>query len=217
MGPHGVTGSRGPTGPTGSTGPVDRWPDVRELLGMAATLTRLTADDELRNVKPPPGWAEALARACAISWTVASLGDSPTGTPRLHLHSEAREARLQLNGFDEFVSPGPYRVPKSQTAWTTPTSLAVRSADVALKITERDHGHRSVWRSAATDSLASLTIAEDRQFQATKLWQFASAAGRLPKTPDDDDLFAAFEAAILADAHEFATHLARHGFGVVAG
>ena len=47
-----------------------------------------------------------------------------------------------------------------------------------------------------------------------RLWCFVVAAGRMPKHPEDDLLLEAFEAALMAGENEFATSLAKHGYGV---
>jgi len=45
-----------------------------------------------------------------------------------------------------------------------------------------------------------------------RVWRFVVAAGRMPVKGIDDDLLAAFEAALIAGANEFANALARDGY-----
>jgi hypothetical protein len=50
-----------------------------------------------------------------------------------------------------------------------------------------------------------------------RVWRFVVAAGRMPVKGVDDDLLAAFEAALMADEPDFARHLAREGWGQTPG
>jgi len=50
-----------------------------------------------------------------------------------------------------------------------------------------------------------------------RVWRFVVAAGRMPVPGVDDDLLAAFEAALMADELEFATNLAKTGVGFTSG
>jgi hypothetical protein len=50
-----------------------------------------------------------------------------------------------------------------------------------------------------------------------RVWRFVVAAGRMPVKGADDDLLAAFEAALMADEPDFARHLAREGWGQASG
>jgi len=50
-----------------------------------------------------------------------------------------------------------------------------------------------------------------------RVWRFVVAAGRMPVPGVDDDLLAAFEAALIAGENEFAGNLAKTGVGFMSG
>ncbi len=71
---------------------------------------------------------------------------------------------------------------------------------------------------ALTGALAELDaagIGHGTAASVERVWRFVVAAGRLPRAGVDDDLLAAFEAALMAGADDFAANLAKHGHGFV--
>jgi hypothetical protein len=99
---------------------------------------------------------------------------------------------------------------------------AARLAFYAAALTEKatsngvEMDRYSYANDATLGALAELEDAGIRQATGAsveRVWRFVVAAGRLPRKPDDDDLLAAFEAALMAGCDDFATHLAREGWG----
>ena len=189
-----------------------QWQTCCKLIGTAATLTRIAIDEERTRSKPPDSWLSSFLRVCDVTWRVAALEHPPVDTTQLLLRSEVLEAYLQMRGL--------YPT-DAATIWVSVRRLAWRTIGTVKDITENPNAYRyTITKKDLTglNQLPGIEIAAltEKQIEyATKIWPFAAAVGRLPKHPDDDALLEAFEVALLADAHEFATHLARHGFGVV--
>lgn len=64
---------------------------------------------------------------------------------------------------------------------------------------------------AALCELEEAGVVQAQAVAVERAWRFLAAAARLPQLPADRDLYAAFEAALLADAHELAIELVRRG------
>jgi hypothetical protein len=70
------------------------------------------------------------------------------------------------------------------------------------------NAYRSPWTGE------ELGVGRGEAASVERLWRFVVAAGRMPG-PEDADLVAAFEAALIGGAREFAVNLARWGYGFV--
>lgn len=104
------------------------------------------------------------------------------------------------------------------------STRALRLAWYAAWLTEKgtangndiELGPTSLGHHAFCGALAELDDAEvDRGVAAgiERIWRFVVAAGRMPRLPEEENLLAAFEAALMADETEFAMNLAKHGYG----
>lgn len=105
----------------------------------------------------------------------------------------------------------------------TLSARAARLAWYAANLTEKvaassdaEMDNLSYAHDAVCGSLMELEIAgipRETSAGIERVWRFVVAAGRLPQSPADDDLVAAFEAALMAGENDFAAHLAKHGWG----
>jgi hypothetical protein len=126
--------------------------------------------------------------------------------------------------FREMVPGDPERGRAGRVPEPTVTTRAARLAWWAANLTEKaaagnvdaemsdlSYAHDVV--QGALVELDEARVARTAVAEVERVWRFVVAAGRLPVPVVDDALLAAFEAAIMVDAHEFATHLAKHGWG----
>ena len=113
----------------------------------------------------------------------------------------------------------------AQVAGTLPLALrAARLAWYAAALTEKaaangvemnDRSYADDAMQGARSELQEAGIPPETSAGVERIWRFVVAAGRMPVPKDDDDLLAAFEAAIMAGEDNFATNLAKHGYGFV--
>ena len=107
----------------------------------------------------------------------------------------------------------------------TDATLPVRAARLAwyaANLTEKiaagdnDMDSNSYAHDAALGAAAEMEaagFAREVSGGVERVWRFVVAAGRMPRRPADDDLLAAFEAALMAGENDFATTLVKYGYG----
>jgi hypothetical protein len=220
----------------------DVWTDVRPAIGTIIGLANFLNEKRPRR-KPPNGHDAAIALATGAAAAFAGIPRITRtgfeGVPIAEAYWQAKDAKQRLT---PLVDDGVFlqlqqewggKWMRQRETWgaedpiaqARKVSLPVRAARLALyaaSLTEKaaSNGLEMDTYSFAHDAtLGALAELEDGQVdKATgagieRVWRFVVAAGRLPRSPDDDDLLAAFEAALMAGADEFAVNLAKCGYG----
>lgn len=131
------------------------------------------------------------------------------------------------------VSTGPVPIDEwerqNNLRYHTDATLPIRAARLAwyaANLTEKiaagdnemgsfGYAHDATLGAAAEMEAAGFT--REVSGGVERVWRFVVAAGRMPRRPADDDLLAAFEAALMAGENDFATTLAKHGYGFTPG
>lgn len=86
------------------------------------------------------------------------------------------------------------------------------NAEAVLEAVPRSYYSRTYANTVVDGIVTEMTdagIQRETLANVERVWRFVVAAGRLPRVPDDDDLLAAFEAAIQVGECEFANELVR--------
>lgn len=92
-------------------------------------------------------------------------------------------------------------------------AVAVISTPNGLRdLLDLDYGANAALGAAAEMEIAGYDSSVTAPVE--RVWRFVVAAGRMPIPGVDDDVLAAFEAALIAGESDFAIHLAKHGYGV---
>lgn len=104
----------------------------------------------------------------------------------------------------------PLALRAARLAWWA-AALTEKAAANNIEMNDRSYAHDAV--VGAKFELQEAGIALETGASVERIWRFVVAAGRMPIPGVDDDLLAAFEAAIMAGENDFAAHLAKHGWG----
>jgi hypothetical protein len=108
--------------------------------------------------------------------------------------------------YDPTVSP---QLRAARLAWLA-TWLTQKAASGGLEVLDEfSPAHDGL--QAALRELDEAEVPRERAVEVERSWRFLAAAGRLPRLPQDADLYAAFEAALFAGADELALDLVRRG------
>lgn len=207
----------------------DAWADVRPAIGTIIGLAHhLNARRPRR--KPPEGCDAAIALAMEAAGAIA-------GVPRItrvgeivgrrisDAYWQAKEARQRLTPIvDDGVFLQEHRwfgrdrfCRSSQACQGLPARLAWQAAFLVEKASTGDVVLEA--HSSGDDVIQSVSaelrgvVDQNTAARVERTWRFTVAAGRTPVSPQDDELLAAFEAALMAKADDFADHLARNGWG----
>jgi hypothetical protein len=223
----------------------DAWNDVRPAIGTIIGLANFLNEKRPRR-KPHENHDGAIALATEAAGAFAGIPKLTRtgfeGVPIADAYWKAKEAKRQLTTLvddDVFVQyqrewGGSWM--RSREGWGVDDSFsrarnvtapirAARLAYYAANLTEKaasngvEMDDYSYAHDATLGTLAELEdggISKEMGASIERVWRFVVAAGRLPKSPDDDDLLAAFEAALMAGASEFAQNLAKCGYGFVS-
>jgi hypothetical protein len=220
----------------------DVWKDARPAIGTIIGLANFLNEKRPRR-KPPDGHDAAIALATEAAGAFAGIPKITRtgleGVPIADAYWKAKDAKVKLHVLvdEPFVQyqtewghkwmrerTYPADSPFLQARQVTWSVRAARLAFYAASMTEKaaSNGLEMDTYSFAHDAtLGTLAELEDAGVSTEtaagveRVWRFVVAAGRLPKSPDDDDLLAAFEAALMAGADEFASNLAKVGHGFV--
>jgi hypothetical protein len=119
---------------------------------------------------------------------------------------------LTAQPYLESLNPLMYQRAARFAWWAAWLIEKAASSDDGLTLDLRSAAHDAV--EGALFELESAGIDRSEAADIERRWRFIVAAGRMPG-PEDADLVAAFEAALIAGADEFATNLAKHGYGFV--
>jgi hypothetical protein len=221
----------------------DVWKDVRPAIGTLVGLANFLNEKRPRRKPPEghdAAIALATAAAGAFAGIPKLTRTGFEGVPIADAYWKAKDAKQQLirlvddGVFVQHQQEWGGSWMRSRESWgvddsfsrarnvTAPTRAA-RLAYYAASLTEKAGAGNDIamdtygYVHAAT--LGALAELEDGGVNKVagaaveRVWRFVVAAGRLPKSPDDDDLLAAFEAALMAGADEFAANLAKCGYG----
>lgn len=99
----------------------------------------------------------------------------------------------------------------ARLAWYAANLTEKAAAASDAEMSEFSYAHRAVLGAIAELDAGQVPIEHARGVE--RVWRFVVAAGRTPVPGVDDDLLAAFEAALMAGEADFARHLAREGWG----
>jgi hypothetical protein len=222
----------------------DVWKDARPAIGTIIGLANFINAKRPRR-KPPDGHDAAIALATEAAGAFAGIPKITRtgleGVPIADAYWKAKDAKIKLYAliddgvFAQLHAQWGSNWMRTRETWGDGDSFtqarkvplpvrAARLAFYAASMTEKaaSNGLEMDTYSFAHDAtLGTLAELEDAGVSTEtaagieRVWRFVVAAGRLPKSPDDDDLLAAFEAALMAGADEFATNLAKVGHGFV--
>lgn len=99
----------------------------------------------------------------------------------------------------------------ARTAWFAAHLTEKSVASIGEALDNYHYAHRAVLGTLA--ELDDGGVPREAARGVERVWRFVVAAGRMPVPGVDDDLLAAFEAALMAGENDFAAHLARNGWG----
>jgi hypothetical protein len=220
----------------------DTWLDARPAIGTIAGLANYLNERRPRR-KPPEGHDAAIALATDAAGALAGIpkivrAGEVEGRVISDAYWQAKDARRLLTPFvddGQFLQAQQWRGENylrrqaddyidinEQDRDVTLTTRAARLAWYAANLTEKAAAGRvemdtlSYAHDAITGALMDVEIAgisKETAAGVERVWRFVVAAGRMPQLPADADLLAAFEAALMAGEDQFATHLAKHGWG----
>jgi len=223
----------------------DVWPDVRPAIGTLAGLANFLNEKRPRRRPPEGHDAAitlATEAAGAFAGIPKITRTGLEGVPIADAYWKAKEAKRVLT---RLVDDGIFIKHqqewgsswlRSHEAWSVDDPFsrarnvmapmrAARLAYYAASLTEKAGAGNDIAMDAYgyvhAATLGALAELEDGGVDKVagaaveRVWRFVVAAGRLPKSPDDDDLLAAFEAALMVGESEFAQNLAKCGYGFV--
>lgn len=215
----------------------DVWPDIRPALGTLGSLATYLNDRRPRR-KPPKQVDDAIKLATAAAGVYAGLpkisATGVEGTQASDAYWKAKDARFILEPLigkdfkyscicgllnmesDEYIAyvhdPDNKFSFVQQTAIRFAYATAVHIEKAASSSVCAFEDLQRAIRCCAF-LLKPCDVDMEEAASVERVWQFTCAAGRLP-TEADADLLAAFEAALMAGANDFARGLAKNGFGV---
>jgi hypothetical protein len=220
----------------------DTWPDPRSAIGTLAGLANYLNERRPRR-KPPEGHDAAIALATDAAGAIAGIPKiTRTGEVEGRIISDAywqaKDAKAKLTPLVDdgsFLQHHQWRgdawlhrreaygegISQEERDVVLPTRAA-RLAWYAANLTEKtatgqgEMDNLSYAHDATLGGLMELDhggISRATGASVERVWRFVVAAGRMPVPGVDDDLLAAFEAALMAGEHDFAAHLAKHGWG----
>ena len=218
----------------------DVWTDVRPAIGTLAGLANCLYERRPRR-KPPEGHDAAIALATDAAGTFAGIPKIVrTGEIEGRVISDAywkaKDAKIKLTpSVDDgrFLQDHQWRgeawlrqqhdasyihekqqvtltVRAARLAWYAAT-LTEKAASNGVEMDDLSYAHDATL--GALLELDEAGISKEVGASTERVWRFVVAAGRMPVLGVDDDLLAAFEAALMAGENDFAAHLAREGWG----
>lgn len=218
----------------------DAWIDARTAVGTLAGFATFFNEKRPRR-RPPEGHDTAIALATDAAGSYAGIPKlTRTGEVEGRVISDAywqaKDARQRLTSRvgERFLRDQEWRgemrlrdlengryEPEPDVTYST---RAARIAWYAAALTEKacadsqtselhpgTYGQYAVL--GAFGEVEDSGVDRETSMDVERVWRFVVAAGRMPRHPEDDDLLAAFEAALMAGENEFATNLVKHGFG----
>jgi hypothetical protein len=219
------------------------WTDARPAIGTLAGLANYLNERRPRR-KPPEGHDAAIALATNAAGAIAGIpritrAGEVEGRVISDAYWQAKDAKVKLTPIvddgwflqhqewqgEDWLRHQNGEQPYYQEKPVVTLSIrAARLAWYAANLTEKVAANGAEVDSYSYAHHATLgTLVElhdagiDKAVAAgvERVWRFVVAAGRMPVLGVDDDLLAAFEAALMAGEDSFATHLAKHGWGQV--
>ena len=111
----------------------------------------------------------------------------------------------------QYDPPVSFQLRAARLAWLAVYLVEKAAAGGHEVLDEFSLGHDAL--QGALWELDEAGVPRTRAFEIERAWRFLAAAGRMPRLPQDADLYAAFEAALLAGADELAVELVQRGSG----
>jgi hypothetical protein len=115
------------------------------------------------------------------------------------------------------VEPPPVPTPSTRAARLAWWAAALTEKGASGGIDDLEHSYARDVAEGAVAELDDAGVPREVVVGVERVWRFVVAAGRMPIPGVDDTLVDAFEAAIMADQHDFARHLAKNGWGQGTG
>lgn len=112
-------------------------------------------------------------------------------------------------------TPVPASARAARLAWYAANLTEKAAAGADEEMDTYSYAHRAILGALA--ELEQASVPQARSAAVERIWRFVVAAGRMPMPGVDDDLLAAFEAALMAGEADFARHLAKEGWGQGTG
>lgn len=207
----------------------DVWTDAKPALGTIIGLANFLNEQRPRP-EPPEGFDEVIALATeavgALLGIPKIIKTGVEGRVFADAYWRAKEAYVRLLPFvgTKFTTQSPF---DRDTYSEDPSevSISMRVARLAWygtvlvqKIVTGDRAVEEAWYVGAFfddvfQEVKGASVSYDAAALVERSSHFIVATGRTPKSPDDDMLVAAFEAALMAGETSFAQHLVKHGWG----